>query len=232
MPSLFAIRQAESTPVPNSTAKPNDPNALFTVIAAVVGVAAVLVLLLAVARLYVVRRRRAALATGQNASLSPNPATATATVGVPDHFLFSGGSRTTQQPPMVVRMQRHIQANGLSVEELDKIAPVKLSRPDEMPDVRDASPGSTTSECVQDDCTCPVCLEEMSPDDKVRRMPCTHTFHAQYVFREHTYKLSIPLFLHCSLCSNLKPICTYNHPLLRKQMYRRMGNQSEPLSSL
>lgn len=81
------------------------------------------------------------------------------------------------QPPAIVRIQRHVHSAGLSVAELDIVAPIAPFQPpprdDPVPD-----PASDSREDVM----CPVCLEDMGEETKARNLPCFHAFHARYAF--------------------------------------------------
>lgn len=79
-----------------------------------------------------------------------------------------------QQAPSVVRMQRLLQNSGLSIDELNSVAPTT-------PYVtKGTSPLRALQDADNDD-TCAVCLDQMDADAKTRRMPCQHVFHAKCI---------------------------------------------------
>lgn len=108
--------------------------------------------------------------------------------------------------PAIVRIQRHAVTAGLSLQELDSVAPVctkeslatsnfqrtssqqsrhlqyhrqSVSQSDHQ-DEPDENIQDNDSDATQD-ISCPICLEDMLPQSKVRRLPCQHTFHAECI---------------------------------------------------
>eukprot|EP00177_Eucheuma_denticulatum_P007192 GFKZ01013085.1.p1 GENE.GFKZ01013085.1~~GFKZ01013085.1.p1 ORF type:complete len:259 (+),score=28.98 GFKZ01013085.1:474-1250(+) len=68
------------------------------------------------------------------------------------------------QPPALVRRQRLANLPGLTLTELSQVAPVSSFTPP-----------------PADPPTCPICLDDILPQSKVRTLPCNHTFHAQCI---------------------------------------------------
>lgn len=81
------------------------------------------------------------------------------------------------QPPAVIRMQRAQNIPGLTLQELNLVAPVKPFLK-----TRRESQIHDTDADHEEENACAVCLEEMKNDSIVREMPnCAHIFNTQYV---------------------------------------------------
>lgn len=83
------------------------------------------------------------------------------------------------QPPAVIRMQRAQNIPGLTLQELNLVAPIK-------PFVKTLRESHDHNKDVdhEEENTCAVCLEEMKNDATVREMPnCGHIFNSQYVIQ-------------------------------------------------
>lgn len=120
--------------------------------------------------------------------------------------------RAVPQPPTVARLQRRwASRSGITIEELDSVAPIRSfaphkrhafnnqkETPSEVPvnvqvnamteavatDNANADNASESQESGSDalETTCAICLEEMEVGAKTRRLPCGHEFDARYVF--------------------------------------------------
>ena len=104
----------------------------------------------------------------------------------------------TPTAPVVARMQRRwAKGAGLTLEELDSVAPIRpferrsnaerFAPSDAPTGTADAAAGSeaasesidTASAVDEMETTCAICLEEMTVGCKTRRLPCGHEFDAR-----------------------------------------------------
>lgn len=180
----------------------SDGSDIVRLVAAVVGVIAIVCIFFLVYRFFFSRRRR-----------QTNPRVSESGAPTENDYLMYAYLQT--QPPSVARLHRLANADGLSARELNEAAPVKTF-----------SKASNASE----DNVCAVCLEEMEAGTKTRKMPCGHEFDAKYVLIPVTH-------FDCVLRNSeiLTPLSfRYCFAVLasQSQMYRRMGLESEQMSSV
>lgn len=105
-------------------------------------------------------------------------------------------------PPSLVRLQRLATTTpGLSMQELDSVAPMQVYKEDEEKDV-----------------VCPICLDNLQVHDKIRRLPCGHPFHVHCI-DEWASKAN-----RCPVCN--VPIIADD--VLHKQRLNALGGEDVP----